>query len=116
LYFIYNNIEINNIDAENIKCLGDGSDTSFILFDSGEIKKRLSINNLYAHNISSNGPLIKIIGNNNEFNMENSEINNIFSFGSVIDNLSEKVNYIIFKPFFFNLKYVYNILILYFYY
>ncbi|OUM59805.1 hypothetical protein PIROE2DRAFT_14573 [Piromyces sp. E2] len=91
LYFIYNNIELKNIEADNITCLGDSGDTSFILYDSGEIEKRLSIKNLHVRNSVTNGPLIKLIGKQNEFYIEHSEINDIYSYGSIIENLSKKV-------------------------
>jgi len=53
----------------------------------------MSIKNLKTQNGISNGPLIKIIGNNNEILLEDSYINNIISYGSIISNESENVIY-----------------------
>jgi len=50
----------------------------------------MSIKNLRIHDGISNGPLIKIIGNYNEILLEDSRINNIVSYGSIISNESEK--------------------------
>ncbi|ORX57678.1 hypothetical protein BCR36DRAFT_459391 [Piromyces finnis] len=89
-HFIYNNIEISNIEAENISCLGESGNTSFILYDSGETKNYLSIKNLHICNSTTNGPLIKVIGDQSKVNIENSEIHDISSFGSIIELLNEK--------------------------
>ena len=90
-YSLYNDIIIDGIDAENIICNGDGGDSSLILFDSGEVKKKIELYNLNINNCSTNGPLIKIIGNHNEVIIKDTIINNVNSFGPLIENNSEKV-------------------------
>lgn len=82
---------MSNIIVKNITCLGESGDTSFILFDSGEDKKQISINNIDAENVLSNGSFIKIDGDSNELTLKNSNINYITSYGSIINNKSKKV-------------------------
>ncbi|OUM69480.1 hypothetical protein PIROE2DRAFT_2569 [Piromyces sp. E2] len=90
--FYYNNVIINNIDIDNISCVGDKDDTSFILFNSGEDIKSLSIDHAKITNNISNGPFIKVIGDNNEFTLKNMEIKNNELYGSIIVNESKKSN------------------------
>ncbi|ORX45341.1 hypothetical protein BCR36DRAFT_358228, partial [Piromyces finnis] len=89
LHFIYNNISLNNIEVEDIQCIGDSDNTSFILFNSGEKYKYLDITNMKIQNSISNGPFIKICGDNNEISIKNSFIKNIRSYGSIIENQSK---------------------------
>jgi len=91
LHFIYSDININGMEVENITCVGDRSDTSFILYDSGENDMKMSINNLKIKNSLSNGPFIKIKGDSNKIKFENFNLVNITSYGSIIDNISRKV-------------------------
>jgi len=91
LYFTHNNIILNNITAENITCYGDNDNSSFILFDSGEIKKSIYIRNFQAKKCISNGPFIKVRGALNKFRLTKSSINAVKSYGPIIENLSEKV-------------------------
>jgi len=93
LKFIYSDIYINNMEVENIRCIGDRNDTSFILYDTGENVMKISINNLVIKNSISNGPFIKIKGNTSKVNFENFNLVNITSYGSIIDNLSKKVKF-----------------------
>jgi len=95
LHFIYKDTYINNLEADNISCVGDSEDTSIILFDSNELGNSLTINNLNIKNSSSNGSFIKIIGNTSEVTIKNSNLNGLISYGSLIDNLSIKSNNII---------------------
>lgn len=92
LYFIYNNINIENLFVKNISCSGEGGASSFLFFNSGEEEKKLIIKNMKVMNSKSNGPFIKINGFSNEFLMENATITDIISYGSIIDNSSFKVN------------------------
>ncbi|OUM63858.1 hypothetical protein PIROE2DRAFT_9527 [Piromyces sp. E2] len=91
LYFIYNDVILNNIEFNNITSIGDNSDASFILYDSSENKGKIEINKLNGNNSLSNGSFIKIIGNSNSIIINNSSINNIISYGPVIKVSSEKV-------------------------
>ena len=88
---MYNNIEIENLEANNVSCLGEGDDTSFILFDSGENENILSLRNMKINNCMSNGSFIKILGINNNILIENSNFINNYSYGPIIDNNSNKV-------------------------
>ncbi|ORX63531.1 hypothetical protein BCR32DRAFT_273406 [Anaeromyces robustus] len=90
LLFLHNNITINNVEIENASCVGDSGDTSFIIFDTGESEKSLNINNLNLKNSLSNGPFIKIKGFSSKVTIKNSNINNVRSYGSVIENTSIK--------------------------
>ncbi|OUM61162.1 hypothetical protein PIROE2DRAFT_12876 [Piromyces sp. E2] len=74
---------------DDIRCVGDTNKTSFLLFDSGEVKRTLNINNLFINGSVSNGAFIKIYGKTNEFHINNSELHNVKSYGSVIENLSK---------------------------
>ncbi|ORY21775.1 hypothetical protein LY90DRAFT_676120 [Neocallimastix californiae] len=91
LYFIYNNVVIDNLEVEDIKCVGDDDKSSFLLFDSGEDKKSLNINKLSIKNGVSNGGFIKINGYSNKLVISNSFINNIKSSGSIIESKSKNV-------------------------
>jgi len=80
--------------VNDISCVGDSGDTSFIFYDSGDINKKLVIKNMQVKNSKSNGPFIKIIGKVNELLLENSNITNIKSYGSIIEIQSNEVNFI----------------------
>jgi len=51
----------------------------------------LNITNSNIKNSFSNGPFIKIIGNSNRFLLENTLINNITSYGPILQNTSKNV-------------------------
>lgn len=91
LQFFQNNVDINGMEIEDIKCVGDGEKTSFLLFDSGEARRTININNIHIKNSISNGPFIKFIGDLSEVNINNSEISNIISYGSIIKDTSLNV-------------------------
>jgi len=88
---IYNDIFLDNIEIENVNCIGDKRDTSFLLFDSGDANKKLHINGLNVKNCRLNGSLIKIKGNYNELELNNLNINDVISYGPILENLSENV-------------------------
>ncbi|ORX81129.1 hypothetical protein BCR32DRAFT_293444 [Anaeromyces robustus] len=90
LYFLYKNISINNLNIKNITCNGDDGYASFLLFDSGEEMKKLTINNFYAKDGLFNDSFIKIRGETNEISLNDSTIKNIISYGSIIKNESKK--------------------------
>lgn len=91
LYFIYNNVTINKLTLEKIHCRGDIDDSSGILFDSGEEKKKLYITNLKISRCISNGSFIKIKGESNDIIIEKSDIRYSELYGPVIENTSKKV-------------------------
>jgi len=97
-HFIYKNIYINNLEVINLSCIGDSSDSSLILFDSGTTNSSLSITNLKVKYSFSNGSLIKTIGNESTITIKNSTLSNLVTYGSTIDISSIKV----FFFFFFN--------------
>jgi len=83
-----------NITAENISYVGDGGNTSMVLFDSNSIDdiKKFYIYGLNVTNSFSNGPLIKIIGNYVEMILDDSNINKIKTYGPIIETRTNKVN------------------------
>lgn len=95
LYFIYNNVSLNNIEAKDIKCVGDNDNSSFILFDGGDYEKEISINNLIISNNVSNGPFIKIVGQASKLIINDSNIDNIKSAGPIIEIKSKEVLFIL---------------------
>jgi len=102
LKFDNKDVFINNIEVDNISCTGDNGFSSFILFNSEYSDNTLNIANSNFRNSFSNGPFIKIVGNTNKFILENTSINNITSYGPIIENNSIKVfNFFISFFFFF---------------
>jgi len=91
LYILYKDVNINNMEVDNVTCLGEGGDTSLIIFDSGSSYNSMIINNLNVKNVHSNGPLVKIKGDHNEIKIENSQINDTILYGSVIESTTKKV-------------------------
>jgi len=92
LLFSFNDVVFNNITASDITCIGDGGDTYFITFDSGEKEtKNFIIKNSHFQNIISNGSFFKITGDSNIISFQNTTITNVKTYGSVIDNKSKKV-------------------------
>ena len=96
LHIQYKNIFIDHLSIYDVHLVGDKSDASIILFDSGEEEKVIDINVLNVYNVNCNGPLLKILGESNKVNINNSDISLINSFGPIIENLSKKVKMIIF--------------------
>ncbi|OUM68068.1 hypothetical protein PIROE2DRAFT_4352 [Piromyces sp. E2] len=104
LNFMYNDIYINQIDVENISCIGEENDASFILLNSGEIKSKLTIKNSKMINNNSNGSFIRINGESSELILENTTFDNIISYGSVIQSESKMLKLSISKINFTNNK------------
>ncbi|ORX54261.1 hypothetical protein BCR36DRAFT_410804 [Piromyces finnis] len=88
IYIHFNDLDISNTNFEGINCMGSNGDTSLIVFDSGEKRQKLSLNNVNINDGIANDSLIKIKGNQNDINIENININNIVSYGSIIENSS----------------------------
>ncbi|OUM60242.1 hypothetical protein PIROE2DRAFT_14060, partial [Piromyces sp. E2] len=80
------------MEVDNVICFGDGGDTYFILFDTGDSTKRLIINNSIIKNSISNGPFIKFIGEGSVFTSENMIIDSVRTYGPIIDTESKKSN------------------------
>jgi len=87
----YNDLIISGLDANNITCYGDSGDSSLILFDSNIVSKRLELDNININDSSFNGPTFKILGSSNEILINNLYVNNVKSFGPIIDNMSKIV-------------------------
>jgi len=77
--------------VQNIKCTGDSGNSAFILFDSGELYKNLTIENLHVIDSISNGAFIKIIGNTNYITFNNFTFQSNKSYGPIISNESINV-------------------------
>ena len=94
LHIVGKDVYFTNVTAENISCVGDGSNTSMILFDSNNIDdfKKFHIFDLNVINSFSNGPLIKTIGNYVEMIIDDSNINKIKTYGPIIETKTNKVN------------------------
>ena len=94
LHIVGKDVYFTNVTAENISCVGDGSNTSMILFDSNNIDdfKKIHIFGLNVINSFSNGPLIKTIGNYVEMIIDDSNINKIKTYGPIIETKTNKVN------------------------
>ncbi|OUM56990.1 hypothetical protein PIROE2DRAFT_18167 [Piromyces sp. E2] len=90
LNIISKDIFIDGLEVENIVGSGDSSDSSLIIFDSNESHNKLEINDMKIKNCQTNGPLIKIKGYSNEVILKDASINNVTSYGPVIDNTSVK--------------------------
>ena len=94
LHIVGKDVFFTNVTAENILCVGDGGNTSMVLFDSNSIDdiKKFYIYGLNVTNSFSNGPLIKIIGNYVEMILDDSNINKIKTYGPIIETRTNKVN------------------------
>jgi len=94
LHIVGKDVFFTNVTAENILCVGDGGNTSMVLFDSNNIDgiKKFYIYGLNVTNSFSNGPLIKIIGNYVEMILDDSNINKIKTYGPIIETRTNKVN------------------------
>jgi len=90
----HNDISFTNVEVDNVICAGDSDDSSLILFNSEYTNNKiLHLNNIKITNSKSNGSFIKIVGDTNIFVIENSIINNIISYGPIIENSSLMVIY-----------------------
>jgi len=91
LYFLYSDVSFDNIEVANVTCNGGSGDSSLIFFDSGSSFKKITLNQVNIKKLYSNGSLIIIKGDSNQLSISNSNINEVKSYGSVIDNVSKKV-------------------------
>jgi len=90
-----NDLILNNVNIQDIYCLGSGSDSSLFVLDSGENDNKFSLKNINIKNCISNSSFIKIKGEHNEVEIEDTTIDNIVSYGTIIDNQSKHVCIII---------------------
>ncbi|KAL6599709.1 hypothetical protein U3516DRAFT_643530 [Neocallimastix sp. 'constans'] len=87
---MYNTHYFNNVTITNIVNNGDAGEASFISFESREENQKLILKNISIDNGKSNGPFIKIKGNSNVIDIEDSNISNVKSYGAIIKNVSKK--------------------------
>ncbi|ORX59217.1 hypothetical protein BCR36DRAFT_275816 [Piromyces finnis] len=90
LHILYKQITFDNLEMDNIVCNGDSGESSMLLYDSGETNVTLELKGLKITNSYTNGPLIKIKGNDNEIIIQGTVVSNVQSYGSIIGNLSKK--------------------------
>ena len=102
----YKNISFDGCTFKNILCIGESSDASLIKFTSSDYGNTLNLNNISIENCNSNGDFIVIDGNNSNINISNIKINDIISYGSLLNNKSTKVNSISYR---INIIYMYKL-------
>ena len=89
---IYNSLSLNGCNFENILLNGDSDDSSLITFISGDNENSVIIKNTSFKNCQSNGDLLVINGNNTFIEIDNIILNNISSYGSLLNDLSLNVS------------------------
>ncbi|ORX79036.1 hypothetical protein BCR32DRAFT_246689 [Anaeromyces robustus] len=89
---LYNSITFDNCFFSNILCNGESEHSSLLTFTSSDYGNALKMNNVTIENSKSNGNLILIKGNMSNIELSNLNINKIYSYGSVINNLSLNVS------------------------
>ena len=82
---------MNQMTVQNVSCVGDGGNSIFINYDSNNTKKQLLIDGILFKNITTNGSIIKIRGNDSNIIIKNSKFINNTSYGPIIDNITKKV-------------------------
>jgi len=87
---IYKNISFDGCTFKNILCIGENNDASLIEFTSSDYGNTLSMNNVSIEKCNTNGDFIAIDGNNSNINISNIKINEINSYGSLLNNKSTK--------------------------
>jgi len=88
----YKNASFNNCTFKNILCIGESDDSSLIRFTSSEYGNTLNLTHVTIEKCNSNGDFIVIDGNNSIINISNIIINEIYSYGSLLNNKSTKVS------------------------
>jgi len=87
----HRNLTIEYCRFTDVICNGNENDSSIIHYDSGDNKRSLIINKSSFSNIITNGPIIKIKGEHNNVTINLLEINNVNSYGPLIENTSLNV-------------------------
>jgi len=85
---VYKNATFNNCTFKNISCVGDSEDSSLIKYTSSDYGNSLILDGITIKNCNSNGDLIVINGNNSFVNISNVTINDVSSYGSLLNNMS----------------------------
>jgi len=99
---LFNSVSFKNCNFKNIVCIGESDNSSLIRFQSCDYGNTLNIKDVTINKCFSNGDLITIEGNNSSIIMSNLIINNVSSYGSIINDLSLKVCLIIYLLSLFN--------------
>jgi len=89
---IYNSLSFDGCSFKNILCNGDSDSSSLITFTSNIYGNLFELKNSTIEDCKSNGDLIMIKGEKATMNFNNSKINNITSYGSLINNISQNVS------------------------
>ncbi|ORX64116.1 hypothetical protein BCR32DRAFT_273221 [Anaeromyces robustus] len=88
---LHSNATFTNIKINKVSCNGDERESSLILYNSSDAITKLTIGYLDIKDSNFNGPFIKIKGNSNEFEMYNSNINHVISYGPLINIYTKKI-------------------------
>lgn len=84
-------VYISDCEFLNILCNGESEDSSFIYFQSNIYGNSINIENSVISNGRSNGDFISINGDLSFINFSNVTINEIYSYGSLLNNISNNV-------------------------
>jgi len=90
-YFFYNNVFIHKMKVEDVKCIGNANDSTFIRFESNEKTNLLEIDDLNIKNVFSHGSFITFEGPSNQLILKNSNIYYSNFYGPFLKKKSEKV-------------------------
>jgi len=82
---------MNSITVKNVRCGGDISDSSLILFESNGNENLLEIDGLFVDHTLSHGSFIMFKGLSNKFILKNSEVISSSFYGPFFKKKSEKV-------------------------
>jgi len=88
----YKNVSFNNCKFKNILCLGESNKSSLIKFTSSDYGNTLNMNGITIEKCNSNDDFIVFEGNNSIINISDLTINEISSYGSLM-NIKSKVNF-----------------------
>lgn len=83
---LYKNLNFNGCIFSDILC--NGEDSSFIFFKSSEYGNSIIFDNSIIINGKSNGDYILINGDLSLIKFSNLTINKIYSYGSLLNNIS----------------------------
>jgi len=86
----YRNATFNDCTFKNILCIGESEDSSLIKFTSSDYGNTLNMNNIIIEKCNSNGDFIVFNGNDSTINISNITINEIYSYGSLLNNKATK--------------------------
>jgi len=93
---IYHSLSLKNCVFENILCIGDRNESSFLLFESNEYGNDIEMKNITISNCKTNSDLIKITGIESVIKISDVAITNSTSYGSILNDISNHVSIIIY--------------------